>query len=459
MAIRRALAEWRIGIVGLGYVGLTTAAVLAYHGVKVTGVDVDAAKVEAINRGEAPIYEPGLNKLLREAIERGTLYATTSYAPLREADIIFITVGTPSLSDGSINLGYVFDAAEKLADALAASTAEYPVVAVKSTVVPGTTRRVAGIIEEQTGLHPGRDFGAASNPEFLREGRAVEDTLNPSRVVIGGIEPRSASQLKEFWQSFYQRLGTNPPILVVDNPETAEMIKYASNAFLAMKISFANMLARICEKITGCDIVEVVKGMARDPRINPAFLGAGLGYGGSCFPKDVKALTAHARSLCVEPRLLEAIDWVNETQPHHIAKRLEELLNTLRGKTVTILGAAFKPDTDDVRESRALALAKILAERGARVRIHDPNPKALENAKRTLGPIAEYTTSMEEALRGADAAVIATDWEHYKSLNPALYTRLMRRPLLFDARRIYDPQTMKKAGVEYHAVGLGGDPK
>ena len=446
-----------VGVVGLGYVGLTTAAVLASRGYRVVGVDIDEGKVAAVNRGEAPIYEPGLEELLRRGLEEGNLYATTSYGELSGVDLVFITVGTPARSDGGINLSYVYSAARGVARTLSAGSRPYPVVAVKSTVVPGTSRRVARIVEEESGLRLGRDFGVASNPEFLREGRAVEDTLHPSRVVVGGVDEKAGEVLEGFWRGFYREVGRVPPILRV-TAETAEMIKYASNAFLAMKISYANTLARICEKIPGCDVAEVVKGMGLDPRINPSFLGAGLGYGGSCFPKDVKALIAYARGLCAEPRLLEAVDWVNETQVAHAADRLEEILGGLQGKTVAVLGAAFKPDTDDVRESRALALARLLAERGARVRIHDPNPRALENARRALGGVAEYAATIEEALRGADAAVVATEWRHYRSLQPETYTRLMKTPIVLDARRVYDPEAMRRAGVRLYAAGRGDQP-
>jgi len=438
----------------LGYVGLTTAVVLAYHGYDVIGVDIDPRRVEMVRRGRAPIYEPGLEEMLRTSVESGRLTATTSYEELADADIVFITVGTPSLSDGSINLSYVHHAAKRLGGVLVSKKGGYPVIAVKSTVTPGTARRVARIIEEASGLRLGSGFGVVSNPEFLREGRAVEDTLRPSRLVIGEVDKKGASILEEFWTRFYGMLGHMPPVLRV-TAETAEMIKYASNAFLAMKISFANTLARICEKIPGCDIVEVVRGMGLDPRINPAFLGAGLGYGGSCFPKDVKALVVFAKQLCVDAQLLEVIDRVNETQPLHVAKRLEEILGGLENKTIVILGAAFKPDTDDVRESRAIVLARLLLERGAHVRLHDPNPAALENAKKILGSMVGYYSNVEEALKNADAVVIATEWSDYRSLTPETFTRYMKRPVILDARRIYDPQRFVEAGVEFYAVGLG----
>ena len=452
------MAKLRIGFIGLGYVGLTTATVLAYHGYDVVGVDIDSRKVEMVRRGEPPIYEPGLGEMLRASVGSGRLTAATGYGELAGADIVLITVGTPSLSDGGINLSYVYHAAKRLGKVLTSSRSGYPVIAVKSTVIPGTARRVAQIIEEASGLRLGSSFGVASNPEFLREGRAVEDTLRPSRIVIGEVDEKGASILEEFWTSFYHKLGHKPPVLRV-TAETAEMIKYASNAFLAMKISFANTIARICERIPGCDIVEVVRGMALDPRINPEFLGAGLGYGGSCFPKDVKALTAFAKQLCVDTQLLEAINHVNETQPLHIARRLEEMLGGLEDKTITVLGAAFKPDTDDVRESRAIALARLLLERGARVRLHDPNPAALENAKKILGDTVEYHSRVEEALKEADAAVIATEWRDYRSLAPEAFTRYMKRPVVLDARRIYNPHRFIEAGVKFYAVGLGGEPR
>jgi len=443
-----------VGIIGLGYVGLTTGVVLAGHGYQVIGVDIDEDRVRELQRGRLPIYEPGLETLFKKAREKALFQATSSYDDLARADIVFITVGTPSLSDGSINLSYVYAAARSLASVLAEKR-EYTAVAVKSTVIPGTARQVARIIGDRTGLVLGRDYGVASNPEFLREGKAVEDTLRPSRIVIGEIDKRAADTLEEFWLGFYEALGYKPPVLRV-SAETAEMIKYASNAFLAAKISFANTLARICEKIPGCDVVDVVKGMGLDPRINPAFLGAGLGYGGSCFPKDVKALLAFAKQLCVDASILEAVDRVNETQPLHVATMLSNLLGGLEDKEIAILGAAFKPDTDDVRESRGIELAKLLAERGAKVRLHDPNPKALRNAERVLAGVRRVTitNSLEEALRGADAAVIATEWKTYREIPLDKYRLLMRRPLVLDARRVYDPEEAEKK-LEYYAVGRG----
>ena len=443
-----------IGVVGLGYVGLTTATVLANYDYEVIGVDLDSKKIQTINKGEAPIDEPGLSKLLDQALNTGKFIATTEYEKLRDSEIIFITVGTPPRSDGSANLTQVFTVAKKLGKLLKNTYGEYPLVVLKSTVPPGTTRRIAQVIEDE-GIKVGKDFGTVSNPEFLREGQAVKDTLSPSRIVIGEIDERGASILEDFWMKFYNTTGYKPTILRV-TAETAEMIKYASNAFLATKISFANMLARLCEKIPECDIVDVVKGMGLDPRINPAYLGAGLGYGGSCFPKDVKALARLAEQLCIDASLLEAVERINETQPLYIVNRLEQILTNLEGKTITILGAAFKPETDDTRESRSLKLSLLLVERGAKVKLHDPNPKALANARETLGDQVEYHYDIKSALQEADAAVIATEWKQYKELQPSHFTNYMKKPVIIDARRVYNPHILSKFGIKYYAIGKGG---
>jgi len=447
-------ANRRIGVVGLGYVGLTTASLLAYYGYHVVGVDIDLRKVEMLRRGRLAIYEPGLDEIYALSVGERRLTVSHDYGDLVGSEIIFITVGTPSLGDGSVDLSYVYSAARAIGEVLSRSRGGYPVIAIKSTVPPGTARRAAEIIGEASGLELGRDFGIVSNPEFLREGSAVEDTLRPSRVVIGEVDGEGASILEGFWREFYERVGYTPPMLRV-KAETAEMIKYASNAFLATKISFANMIARICERIQNCDVVEVVRGMGLDPRINPHFLGAGLGYGGSCFPKDVKALIAIARKLSVDPSLLEAVDRINETQPLHVAGRLEEILGGLEGKTIAVLGAAFKPNTDDIRESRGVALAKILISRGARVKIHDPSSEALEKARAAIGEGAGYARDIAEALEGADAAVIATEWDIYRELDPSVFLKHMRTPIVFDARRIYSPRAFASTGVRYYAVGLG----
>jgi nucleotide sugar dehydrogenase len=379
---------------------------------------------------------------------------STDYNELATASIIFVTVGTPSYTTGDINLSYIRSAVMKLGKVLSRKKVEYPVIAIKSTVIPGTTRAFAQIVEKESDLKLGSDFGVVFNPEFLREGRALEDMLNPSRIVIGELDSRGADMLEGFWRDFYSMLGRSPPIIRV-TAETAEMSKYASNAFLAVKISFINTIARICEKTPRCDVVDVARIMGLDPRIGPHYLEAGLGYGGSCLPKDVKALIAYAKRLCIEPKLLEAADWVNETQPYHVVMRLEEILGDLEGKVITILGVAFKPDTDDVRESRSLILAELLAERGALVRLHDPNSKALENAKRVLGSRVEYYSSIDEALRNADAAIVATAWDYYRRLTPSEFRKLMKSPIILDARRIYDPTRFLEEGVRLYAIGRG----
>jgi len=439
----------RVSVIGLGYVGLTLAACLASRGFKVVGVEVDEAKRRLVAEGLPPIYEEGLEPLLREAVREGRLRVTGDYVEaVRESVISFISVGTPSKSDGSVDLQYVVEAARSLGRALRMKDG-YHLVVVRSTVPPGTTTGVVGrILEEESGRRVGEGVGLCFNPEFLREGKAVQDTFNPDRLVVGCVDGRSREILLRFYERFY-RDGL-PPLLAT-TPVNAELIKYASNAFLAMKISYANMLAQLCERIPGADVRVVAKGVGMDRRIGEAFLGAGLGWGGSCFPKDVRALLAYGRERGVRLSLLEAAVEVNERQLDHALELAERLAGGLRGRVVAVLGLAFKPGTDDIRESRAIRLVERLLDRGARVRVHDP--KALENARRVLGDRVEYAGSMEECLRGAELAVLATEWPEYGRLDAETLRRLMRSPALLDCRRLYPPERFRD--VRFAAIGLG----
>jgi UDPglucose 6-dehydrogenase len=438
----------RIVIVGLGYVGLSTAVCLAskFH---VTGVDYDPAKVTLIGRGTAPFKEEHLPSLLQRQVRNGMLECTTSYDVVSDADIIFIAVGTPSTSSGEIDLSQVKSAAQSIGRAIAKST-RHPTVIVKSTVIPGTSKSVVvPILEQYSGKTCGEGFGVCSNPEFLREGQAVKDTLKPNRIVIGPVDQLSRNQVLRFYRKFY---GKQMPPVVETSPETAEMIKYASNAFLATKISFINLIARLCEKIPGSDVNDVARGMGLDPRIGSLFLQAGPGFGGSCFPKDVQALVRYAKTIGLDASLLESTLAINETQPENVAAQAEKMLGGVKGKNIAVLGLAFNPNTDDVRESRAIPLIRKLVGKGAMVGAYDP--MAMEGAKRELGPIITYSSNARECVKGSDLVIIMTAWGEFKDLNNHDLAQLMRgRARVLDARRIYDPESFSNA--EFAATGLG----
>jgi len=395
----------RVSIIGSGYVGIVTGMGFAELGNDVIFVDVDESKVNLINSAEPPIYEKGLKELMQK--NKGRFFATSDYEKVvNNSEITFICVGTPSNEDGSIDLTYVKSAAKGIGEALA-NKDDFHVVVVKSTVVPGTTEEVVKpIIEKESGKEAFKEFGLAMNPEFLREGNAVYDFFNPDRIVIGIKDERSKETLKKLYSSF------NCPKLITDI-KTAEMIKYASNAFLATKISFANEIGNICKKL-GIDSYDVFKGVGLDHRINPSFFRAGIGFGGSCFPKDVKALIARAEELDENPKLLKAVVEINEEQPLKLIELLKKHLPDLNGKTIGILGLAFKPDTDDIRESRAIPIVKRLLEEGAKITAYDP--KAMDNF-RELFPQLIYAESAEKVLEKADAVLIVTEWEEFKNLD------------------------------------------
>lgn len=397
----------RISIVGTGYVGLVTGLCLAELGNEVVCIDVVPAKVEAIQAGRAPIYEPGVDELLEKHLRSGRFRATLDMSAAAGTDLTFIAVGTPSWEDGSLDLHYVEAAAEDLGRALAPKDG-YHVVVVKSTVIPTTTEKVVGpALERTSGKRVGVALGVASNPEFLKEGMAVEDFMAPDRVVIGASDERTAEAVRSLYASF------DCPILVVP-PATAEMIKVASNSYLATKISFVNEVGNICKDM-GIDMRQVAEGMGLDKRIGPHFLRSGCGFGGSCFPKDVAGLAAEAERRGLRPRLLRAALDVNADQPGRLLELLDRRMK-VRGSTVAVLGLAFKPFTDDIREACSLKVVKGLLDRGARVRCYDP--KAMDNFRREF-PKLEYCASAEECVDGADAAVIVTEWPEFA--RPELY--------------------------------------
>ena len=441
----------RVGVVGLGYVGIATGVAFAAHGTRVVGYDVQGARRDQVARGDSPIYEPGLDRLLRRVVRAKRLTVASHMAELvGESDLLFVCVPTPSAPDGSVDLRFVEEAVRDLALVLRKAPG-WKAVVVKSTVVPGTTEGlVREVLVRESGREIGPRLGLAANPEFLAEGSLVADALHPSRVVIGCSDRRTARMLREAYRGF-------PSPVVELSPTAAELVKYASNAFLASRISFANEMAALCEA-TGTDVDAVMQAVGMDPRLGPRFLRAGPGFGGSCFTKDLRALLAAAGARGVELPLSEAALTVNERQPRHVAELAERLLGDLAGKEVALLGLSFKADTGDVRESRAYPILEELLRRGARVRLHDP--RSLDAFLESLPPPLHGRISREilpmrtlrEAVEGADLAVIQTDWKEYVRAGPAIW-RSLRGPGVLDTRRCLYPRTLRAAGKVYAAVG------
>lgn len=438
-----------VGVIGLGYVGTSTAACFARK-MKVVGLDADDSKAKSLNAGSTDLEEKALSSLLRHGLARGCLTFTSDYDDLVGAEILFLTVGTPSLISGGIDLSQIKSATSALG-AVIHETDGYPVVVVKSTVVPGTTRKVVReILEKSSRKKAGVKFGVCSNPEFLQEGSAIRDTLHPDRIVLGSDDTRSARVLRHFYRCFY---GKSVPEIVETDLDTAELIKYASNAFLATKVSFINLMGRVCEKLPRSNVGDVAHAMGLDPRIGRLFLEAGPGFGGSCFPKDTKALIAYANGLHVDVSLLRAVDRINETQPSHLLSLAEKGLGRLVGNTVAVLGLSFKSGTKDIRESRALKIIEILIQKGARLRIYDS--KALEDVRKILGSSATYCKSALDCISGSDLSVIMNAEPEFKKLKPDDFLRLMKRPAVLDARRIYNPDDFK-GRVPLFSVGQSG---
>jgi UDPglucose 6-dehydrogenase len=425
-----------IAVVGAGYVGLTTAACLADLGNDVRVVEIDAAKVRSLRRHRVHFYEPGLQEVIERNARAGRLRFTTAYAEaIPEAEFAFLAVPTPEGQNGEADLSYVQQAACSIAQNLGG-----PLIVVnKSTVPIGTGDVVSEVIRSVNTQFP---VDVVSNPEFLREGSAMKDFMHPDRVVIGAHSHEAAEKVARLYES----LGA--PVLIY-NLYTAEMVKYASNAFLAARISFINEIARICERVDA-DAKLVAEGMGLDRRIGPHFLGAGIGYGGSCFPKDVKALAAIAEKYEYHPELLHAVMEINRDQRTLVVDKLRECLGSLRGQVVGMLGLAFKPDTDDMREAPSIEIAQALQRKGAVVRAYDP--AAIEKARAIL-PDVEYRRNAQGVARGADALVVVTEWNEFKQLDLVRLKRLMRRPVVVDGRNLYDPAEMRRLGFVYRGIG------
>lgn len=432
----------KICVVGVGYVGLATGTCFADLGNRVVCLDIVKEKIENLKQGELPIYEPGLQEMVERNVTSGRLSFTSDYTEaVPDAEFIFIAVGTPSGVDGEADLKYVRGAVEQVAQHMN----KFAVIVNKSTVPVGTGDWVADILEEQ-GKQRKVDFAVVSNPEFLREGSAMFDFMNPDRVVLGSENDRAAQDVAQLY------LPLRSTIMITDL-RTAEMIKYASNAFLAMKISFINEISAICEKL-GADVKEVAAGMGMDKRIGRSFLDAGIGFGGSCFPKDVKALTYMAEVNGLHPQLLRAVMDINRYQRQQIIVKLKEILGDLHGKSIGLLGLAFKPNTDDIREAASLDIVDSLQQEGAVIRAYDP--VAMENAKRLIQSI-EYCQDAYQVAKDSDALILVTEWNEFKQLDFKRVGGLMKQRVLIDGRNIYDPVKLRDYGFEYRGVGRGYD--
>jgi UDPglucose 6-dehydrogenase len=433
----------KISIIGTGYVGLVQGACFADSGNNVICMDIDEKKINALKRGSIPIYEPGLEEMVRKNVQDGRLEFTTSLkSAVEKSDIIFLCLPTPQSDDGSADLSHVLNVAESIADHLNGEK----VVVSKSTVPVGTVDKIKQIIRRKTK----HDVEVVSNPEFLKEGAALQDSLKPDRIILGTKSKKAISILSELYEPF---IRTGNPIIVMDE-RSAEMTKYAANAFLATKISFMNELANICERV-GADIDLVRKGIGTDPRIGSQFLFAGVGYGGSCFPKDVKALVKTAQQHEYDFKILKAVDEINEKQKRLLIKKLNRYFNNqVAGKTIAVWGLSFKPQTDDLREAPSLVIINSLLQSGAKVKAHDP--VAIPKAKAMLDGKLDLVDNNYDALKGADALLIVTEWNEFRRPDFEKMKSLMKKPVIFDGRNIYDPKEMKERGFVYFGVGRGG---
>ena len=429
----------KIAIVGTGYVGLVTGTCFAEVGNEVTCVDVDERKIDGLRNNILPIYEPGLEELVERNQEAGRLnFSTDLGTAMADAEVVFVGVGTPQRDDGSADLKYVWS----VIDEIKRVATSPKVVVVKSTVPVGTNEKV---LER---LNDGSDFehSAASNPEFLREGLAISDCLNPDRIVVGVRDDRSKSVLGELYSTFTEK---NVPLLFM-KPESAEMTKYVANCVLATKISYINEMANMCEAVDA-DINDVRQGIGYDQRIGFQFFAPGVGYGGSCFPKDVRAMKSMARSKKMPMRILEAVDFVNEEQKHVAFKKLVDLLSDLNNATIAVWGLAFKPQTDDIREAPSLVLLRQLIDTGATIQTYDP--EAADNVREVVGDAVEFCSDKEAALRDADVLVIMTEWSEFRDVTPLAIKESLRGNVVVDGRNLFDPAAMAEVGLVYSSIG------
>ena len=432
-----------IAVVGLGFVGLSISSVLASKNYNVIGIDINNQKCSNIRNGVLPLFEPGLENTLRVGLKK-KLTISNNFSLIKNCNMIFVTVGTPQKSNGAIELSMIKEAITSIGRIIAKSK-NNPIILIKSTVTPGTMQNVIlPILEKRSGKKAGRGFGLISNPEFLQESNAIKDTKFPHVIVLGGYQTRFMKKTK----NFFSKLHPNVPIIIT-NHQTAEMIKYANNSFLATKISFINQLSNICQNIPGVNIDDIAKTIGSDPRIGDAFLNAGPGYGGSCLPKDMKALINFAEKVGINPTLLNAVEKTNQRQIESIISLMEKSLGTLALKRLTVLGTAFKPNTDDVRDSIAIELIKKLLKKKARITIYDP--KAMRNTMKIFGKKIIYAKSITDALNNSQCIIMMTHWKQFESLNNNSIKR-MKKKFIIDCRRIL---SKKELDAEYYAIGIG----
>ena len=433
----------KIGIVGLGFVGLSLTSVLSSKGYNVIGIDVDKEKCKKINNGISPFFEPELEDLLKKGLKK-KLKISSDFKLIRDCDFIFVTVGTPQNENGSIDLSIIKKAISTIGENLQ-NNKKKPIILVKSTVIPGTLKKnILPILEKKSKKKAGKHFGLISNPEFLQESTAIRDTKFPHVVVLGGYETEFMKKAR----NLFTKLHPNVPIIIT-NHQTAEMIKYANNSFLATKISFINQLSNICQKIPGANIDDIAKTIGLDPRIGKLFLNAGPGYGGSCLPKDMKAIINFASNSGIKPTLLNAVEEVNTTQLQQIITIASKRLGNLNSKRITILGTAFKPNTDDVRDSIAIELIKKLLRKKVKITIHDP--KALENTRKIFGNKINYSRSVGDALSKSQCVILMTQWKQYEKLGNNEFKQMTKK-IVIDGRRMLSG---KQLDVDYFAIGLG----
>ena len=434
----------KIAIIGLGFVGLSFATVLGSKSYHVFGVDSDKNKIFKIKSGNPPFYEPKLQQMLSKALQKHFFISSDVLNAVRQCDLIFVTVGTPKLKDGNIDLQMLKNTTKQIGKALSQTTNK-PIIIIKSTVVPGTTQNVVQpILEKNSGKIAGRGFELITNPEFLREGTAIGDTLKPHVIIIGGKNKTAIRKVKKFYEKLY---GSSIPTLIT-NHQTAEMIKYTNNSFLATKISFINQIANICQSIPGTNVDEVAKAIGLDPRIGNLFLHAGPGYGGSCLPKDLQTMITFSSKIGHKPLLLTAVQQTNALQIKNITNLIYKLLGTLKEKNITILGLSFKENTDDIRESISIKLIKLLLTKGASITVYDP--KAIDNTKKIFNNKIKYANTINDSLKNSYCAIIMTAWKQFRKLNTKNFKN-MKRKLIVDTQRILE----KNSDVEYYALGIG----
>ena len=433
----------KIAVIGLGFVGLTLSSVLASKGITTVGIDLDKEKCSKIQKGTPTFFELDLKKTLKKALKKNLLI-TDKLSSINNCDFIFITVGTPQKKNGEIDLSFIKTVVKNVGKIIPKNKKK-PIILIKSTVIPGTMKDVIlPILEKNSKKKAGKDFGLISNPEFLQESKAIHDTIKPHAIVLGGYRTQFMSKTRKF----FSRFNPNTPIIIT-NHQTAEMIKYANNSFLATKISFINQLASICQEIPDTNIDDVADAIGLDSRIGNQFLDAGPGYGGSCLPKDMKAIINLSLKVGVKPTMLNAVEKTNKQQINNIIKLMKQNIGKIKGKKVTVLGVAFKPNTDDIRDSMSIELIHRLIKSGAVVKIHDP--KALDNARKIFHDNITYTDSIPSALKDSQCAIIMTKWKEYERINNKT-TKYMKKKFLIDTRRILSDKNLR---LKYYGLGLG----